>query len=36
MASTSIAIPKCMDYDDLAWERCDNLFEPWKNKIFDQ
>ena len=25
-----------MDYDDLAWRRCDNLFEPWKNKLFDQ
>lgn len=25
-----------MDYDDLAWERCDKLFESWKAKIFDQ
>ncbi|EED22752.1 hypothetical protein TSTA_062390 [Talaromyces stipitatus ATCC 10500] len=36
MASDLIKIPKCMDYDDLAWERCENLFEPWKNKIFDR
>lgn len=36
MVSALIKIPKCMDYDDLAWERCENLFEPWKNKIFDR
>jgi hypothetical protein len=39
MASNSagnIIILKCMDYDELAWKKCDNLFEPWKNKIFDQ
>jgi aminoglycoside phosphotransferase (APT) family kinase protein len=34
--ASNITIPKCMDYDDLAWERSDNLFEPWKVKIFDQ
>jgi hypothetical protein len=25
-----------MDYDDLAWKRCDDLFGPWKAKLFER
>ncbi|PYI07233.1 hypothetical protein BO78DRAFT_443518 [Aspergillus sclerotiicarbonarius CBS 121057] len=39
MPSTSAAgiiTARCMDYDDVAWARCDELFEPWKHLIFER
>ena len=27
---------KRMEFDDVAWERCDILFEDWKDKTFNQ
>lgn len=25
-----------MDYDDLAWDRCDELFAAWRKKLFNE
>lgn len=38
MSSTLAAITTAerMDYDDAAWARCDEIFEPWKAKILEQ
>ncbi|RDH39347.1 hypothetical protein BDQ94DRAFT_165071 [Aspergillus welwitschiae] len=38
MSATStagIVAERCMDYDDVAWARCDEIFEPWRDKIFE-
>lgn len=27
---------RCVDYDDAAWARCDEIFEPWKSRLFER
>jgi hypothetical protein len=31
-----IITARCMNYDDVAWAKCDEIFEPWKKKIFER
>ncbi|KAL1979490.1 hypothetical protein VTN96DRAFT_5700 [Rasamsonia emersonii] len=35
-SAAPIVTAQCMDYDDLAWDRGDRLFEPWKDKLFER
>lgn len=35
-AVDAVHIDKCMNYDDVAWERSDNVFETWKVTLYQE
>ncbi|PWY86645.1 hypothetical protein BO70DRAFT_427686 [Aspergillus heteromorphus CBS 117.55] len=35
-SAAGIITARCMDYDDVAWAKCDEMFGVWRGRLFEQ